>query len=273
MRRTSGIFLALFILLAAPAAYGADLMLGLTTWYTTWVTEVDTPGETGKTKSDYSLLYGPAAALSISDWTFSISFLYGTMDLSSTDQDRDNPNRYEHATTTFNRFESDVALSYRVFPWMRFFFGMKYYHTKSTEDQAFYTSGVLDETERDESIWRYYAPGAGVSFSIPITYVQGLYCSFNSSYSIIRGNIDETENRYNAGGVLQDSESNDWTVKGWSVNFAGSLSYYIQAANTAVILGYRYQYLDFELSTSQGNLNIVNKYYGVTLAAMYFIPL
>lgn len=271
MKRTSGIFLTLFILLATPAAYGADLMLGLTTWYTTWVSEV--PGDSGKHKSDYSLLYGPAAALSISDWTFSISFLYGTMKLSSTDPDSDDPNRYEHSTTTFNRFESDVALSYRVVPWMRFFFGMKYYRTKTTEDQTFYNSGVLDETGWDEGIWRYYAPGAGVSFSIPITFVQGLYCSFNSSYSIIRGDIDETEYRYDAGGALQDSESNDWTIRGWSVNFAGSLSYYIQVVNTAIILGYRYQYLDFDVSTSKGNLDIEHKYYGVTLAAMYFIPL
>ncbi len=262
----SAIFAAALLLMVSEV-HSAELMVGATSWYAAWDRELKSPSSTDPTEkvnADYSKFYGPIVSLGFYEkWNISGNFIYGKMSYESTEGDS---GRNEDRDT---RLDSDICLSYKVLPWLKVFAGGKYYRSKTVEDNYEYTSGSLTGTGYDKGKMTYYAPGGGVGITLPLVIIDGLYFSANMSYVIMRGKQEETETDYNLSGQVIRVKENEWDLNGWSVNPTTSLSYYIAPISTTIILGYRYQYLKYNLETSKGDLKVVDKFYGVTLSALY----
>ena len=278
--------LALLMMTQTTISFAADLMLGATSWYAKrdrlneLPSEYNMPDSNEKIKTDNSLFYGPAVGFSFfDDWTISGNFLYGKLKYDSTEVE--STGEYQKNESRDKRYESDLTLSYRVLSWLRAFAGLKYCYIKTTEDNYYYNaSGIpTGHPGYDEGKMKYYAPGLGVGVSFPVPVIEGLNISANTSYIILRGTHEEMELDYNTSGQIIKRKDIEWEIKGWSINSTASLSYYVKEISTSIILGYRYQYLKYDVVSQSGTsipgvkFVVTDKFYGITLSAMYFLSL
>jgi len=208
----------------------AEISAGATTWYSWW--DLKTSGGDGDQEMDPSLLYGPALSLKFSDnYNVTFVFLYGKFDMEQGE-----------GKDEITRYDSDLALNYRLGNYFKLFAGGKY--------MAY---------EMDEFSHRSIGPGAGISAVLPIG--GSFYLLGNISGLYLWGK--HKQDSYNGG-----SEDIDYNEYG--MNSSISLAYYITPASVTLSLGGRYQIFktDFE-SDDPNNKDMVHHFYGITAAATY----
>jgi len=227
---TPALLILLILTAFAPASLNAaDLSVGATAWYTAWDYEDD-----GSSSIEYSpsFLYGPVFALSMTErFSLSFVFLYGEFDMDIGSE-----------TMLIKRYDSDLALNYRITDYFKLFLGCKY---------AGFTWGT---DGRHQAI----GPGAGISAVIPVGWdffilgnVSGLYLWGEEG-----------------GGKATDSDA---SAREYGFNSNLSLAYYISGASTTISLGGRFQQLHIDYYKTEGEAfpDNTSRFYGVTLTAVY----
>ena len=219
------------LLILPVKARAADISVGATAWYTTWESELNMEDEI---EYDPDFLYGPVISAAFTkDLSLSLVFLYGNFDMTYKDsggnEDKDEIKRYD----------GDFALNYRISSWFKLFAGVKY----------------IRYTWSDDGKHEALGPGAGISSVIPVGGNFFLLGNFSGLY--LKG--DE-----------QSGDDFDYKLKEYGYNASVSLAYYIPEASTTLSLGGRYQYVKIEYDGSAAEpMNSKNKFYGLTLSAIY----
>ncbi len=177
MKRIAIVFL--IILAGMSSVSAADVSLGLTTWYAEWI--FDDENSDDKTEMDPVFLYGPVAAVKLSE-SLSLTglFLYGVFEMEQGDGE----------TGDVKRYDADIALNYNITRYVKFFGGVK--------TMAYTFSGGHHIST---------GPAAGVGATIPL--FDSVYFLFNISAMYTWGEHDDNDgttdmNEYgvNTGGSL-----------------------------------------------------------------------
>jgi len=218
-------FLATCISVIIPCkVYAVDITVGATTWYVWW----DVEQEEETLNLDPVFMYGPALAVKFNnDFNLTFVYLYGKF-------------HYEESgapKSEIKRYDSDLALNYKLNDYFKVFAGIKY--------MGFLLTNAYEETDSDA-----YGPGLGLSCTYPI--VNNLYALAYLSGFYLWGKEDDV--------------SDNVKHKDYGINSSLSIAYYIAPASTVVSLGGRYQYFKMKYDNSHRDNN---KFYGVTLTATY----
>lgn len=222
----------LIILLVIPgySLKAADMSVGATAWYTAWDFEWDSDEDVSY---DPNFLYGPVFSFSLSpDLNLSFVFLYGSFTQNI------EGSSYK---TDLKRYDSDLALNYRINKYFKFFGGVKYV--------AF--------TWADSGKHQAIGPGAGISSVYPLR--GNLYLLGNFSGMYLRGSED--------GGTGSEKDK----ANEYGFNTSISLAWYIPSAAVTISLGGRYQLIKIDYIDVSGDLpaDSISKFYGATVSAVY----
>ena len=211
------VFCCLFAAYGQNKAYAADIGVGATTWYTYWDPDFNP-----------SFLYGPTLSAKLNDdFNLTFLFLYGEFD------SKDSPR------CTYRRYDSDLAINYKIDEYLKIFLGIKYLGFSARND------------DRESSA---YGPGAGITATIPVA--DNLFILGNVAYMYLWSNEKRILFQPHFQMGLND----------YAINSSLSLAYYIARASTVISLGGRFQYLSTNFDSSYSTNN---KFYGVTLSATY----
>jgi hypothetical protein len=228
---TPALLILLILTAFAPSSLNAaDLSVGATAWYTAWDYEDDA---SDSPEYSPSFLYGPVFALSMTErFSLSFVFLYGEFDMDIVSE-----------TMPIKRYDSDLALNYRITDYFKLFLGCKY---------AGFTWGTDGKHQA-------IGPGAGISAVIPLG--GDLYLLGNASGLYLWGE-EESGDDFND----PDSKYNEF-----GINSSLSIAYYIVPASTTISIGRRYQY--FKTSYEKITDELTHHFYGITAAATYSFSL
>lgn len=207
----------------------ADISAGATCWYTQW--KYDWKGSV-PIDHDPDFLYGPVLTVGVTpDMNLSFVFLYGKFQ----------QNAYGAKYTDLNRYDSDLALNYKISPMLKLFAGAKFIGIKWSDGD-------------------HYAAGPGVGLSAVIPVAGNFFLLGNFSALYLYGSEDGTK------GIPYDTKA-----KEYGGNASISLAYYIPEASTTVSLGGRYQQIRVKYSDPLEDMveDSTNTFYGVTLTAVY----
>ena len=207
-------FLTISIGIIPYKAYSIDIAAGAATWYM-WSSE---GGDV-----DPGFLIGPAMSIKMNnDYNLTFVYLYGKF--TATDDDGENYKR--------KRYDSDLALNYRLNNYFKAFGGLKYFGYKSSSAR----------TEFDA-----YGPGFGLSCTYPI--IQNLFALGTLSGFVLWSTEDSAA-----------SGKDHYASYGLNSNL--SLAYYIAHESIAVSVGWRYQYFRYGLDGAE-------MFHGLTMMATY----
>ncbi len=200
----------LAILFIASTLYAADLGVGISAWYADWKMESKSLG-TSNLKP--ALFVGPTISYQFEDkWSITLIAL-ATL------------NKYEQKISTNNsiryrRYDVDCTLNYQISQYIKFFAGVKYLAFDFNSDN-------------DNGINHGVGPGAGIGFSFPI--VSNIYL-----LGIISGiygyGLETVENP-------PPGSPENRNFYSFGINSSLQLAYYLQAVETTITAGYRYQYI------------------------------
>jgi hypothetical protein len=249
-----------------PATGSAvEMSAGIYTWYAWWDFPEDKYCES---ELDPALLYGPALAVSFNqDFSLTFVFLYGQFDVKETDYS----GYYESGDSIdigyynyeMKRFDSDIALNYKLFNYFKVYLGAKYTnysYDMGASDNNFGVSLDVDHT--------VLGPGAGISITLPLG--NDFYFIGNAGGFYLWGKEEES--------YSMATKKLEYDCKDYGINTGISIAYYIVPASTTINLGVRYQYIkqwtDSYYSEEDGGKTIssdteTSKFYGVTLSATY----
>ena len=250
--------IAISILIIAPhKLHAVDITIGATTWFA-WVDQEYTKNlvSSSDTENTPAFLYGPAASVKFnSDFNLTFIFLYGQFKIEEkTPSYLINYNYY--------RYDSDLALNYRLNDYFKIFCGIKYmYFGNNVSKNASLGSGSAGFVYKFEH--EGLGPGAGISSTYPVLENLFLLTSLSGFYiwgEETKGFIDASYSKRSI-----KSDCNDY-----GINFNLSLAYYIAPASTTIILGGRYQYIktDYDKAYTYYT-NDSCTFYGATLTATY----
>ena len=232
----------LFIVCGQSKVYAFDITVGATTWYSWW--DLEQKGQSYNI--DPTFLYGPALSVRLNDdFNLTFVFLYGKFDMEESHWDNSTPPVKEFQKFKLKRYDSDLALNYRLNEYFKVFAGVKYIN------YSFATGGHMEHTG--------FGPGLGLSCAFPI--VDNLFLLGTlSGFYLWAEEEDDGKN----GRSSRDS-------KDYGINSNLSLAYYIAQASTTVSLGGRFQYMKIDKDKRNDNDsgNQTAKFYGVTLTATY----
>ena len=247
----------------------ADLSLGLTTWYSMWDQEITTDtGDTNNASPENTFMAGPILALKFFDkWNLGVQFYAGKM-TNKVSSVYDTV--YEKIDDKYLRYDSDFTLGYKAVPWFTIFAGYKFFGYNVDENRESFLSGALNETRDVDIKKKNHGLAIGAAFSFEV--YNGLYFLLNGSFMKIKGDVDIDEDNYDPSGVLKETEKIHADIDGWGVNCTPSFAYYFDSVSTTVSLGFRYQYQKTKMDTGEEYENYKDKFYGVTLSAIYNIP-
>lgn len=207
----------------------AEVSVGATTWYSWW--DMRTDGGSGSNDVDPTLLYGPALSVKFSDdYNLTFVFLYGKFDMQE-----------DNGTNEISRYDSDLALNYRLNSWLKIFAGGKYMAYEMTE---FYHRSI--------------GPGAGFSAVLPLG--GNFYLLGNISALYLWGKHKQNDFT----GVQQETDYVEY-----GMNSSLSFAYYISQASVTLSLGGRYQYFRTDFEPDPDNSDMDHQFYGITAAATY----
>ena len=226
-------FLLIFTAISIAAimsskVYATDITVGATTWYS-W-NDVTSEGDKSY-DPDPIFFYGPALAVKFNDdFNLTFVFLYGKFNMKVDDPAATPP----ESEVKMNRYDSDLALNYRLNDYFKIFAGVKYLG---------YRGSGMDRSG--------FGPGLGISYTYPIT--NDLFVLANlSGFHLWTDSNDEDENNK--------------TCYDYGINSNLSIAYYMADISTTISLGGRFQYVKQDYNTDQ---KITAKFYGVTLTATY----
>ena len=207
----------------------AEISAGATPWYSWW--DMKTSGSDGDKEMDPQFLYGPALSVKFSDdYNLTFVFLYGTFDM-----------KEDSGTNEISRYDSDLALNYRLGNYFKLFAGVKY--------MAY---------EMEDFSHRSIGPGAGISAVLPVG--GNFYLLGNVSGLYLWGKHKQD---YNG----ESEQETDYVEYG--MNSSISMAYYIAPASVTLSLGGRYQYFKTNFEPDPNNSDMDHHFYGITAAATY----
>lgn len=228
----------IFMSVMWPATGSAvEMSVGASTWYLWMKTEA----RDYETTTESTLMYGPALSAKFTDdFNLTFVFLYGKFkDITNSD----NVDTLDVVTYDMKRYDSDLALNYRLNSYFKLFIGGKYMGYDYKVDGA---SGTFKH--------RSYGPGAGISAVFPIS--GNFFLIGNAGFLYLWGKQIE----------FNDEQTQDYMERG--VNTSLSLAYYIEPASTTINLGGRYQYIRTKYEENTDCMD-ENHFYGITLSATY----
>lgn len=228
------IILAFLALISISVFHGranaAEISVGATTWYAWWDFDNTEDNQQDKTLGP-ELLYGPAMSVKFNDeFNLTFVFLYGKFEMEN-DESED-----------VKRYDSDLALNYRLNTYFKIFAGGKYMAYKTNTD--FEHIG--------------YGPGVGISAVLPL----------GSNFYVL-GNISGMY----LWGAEDSSDSKKQTYNEYGMNSGLSLAYYIVPASVTLSLGGRFQYFKTVMDSSENTTDMKHQFYGITAAATYSFSL
>lgn len=220
------VILTSLVLLVPAATQAADMSIGVTTWYAWW----DYDQADNNNEFDPALMYGPVLSLGFMDrWSISAVLLYGSFEDVNLHID-------------YERYDSDVALNYRISSYLKVFAGSKYLYV---------------DVDSGESFHHVISPSLGISLTVPLGQSLFLLGSLSGLYG-----WGKEEGSLPAG----DEFTSDLNEKGF--NSTLSLAWYIDSMSTTVSIGGRYQRAwttyDNELIS-----DATHSFYGLTFGAVY----
>ena len=207
-------FMAISIGIIPSKTYAVDIAIGPTTWYV-WSSE---GGDV-----DPGFLFGPALSVKLND-TYNLTFVYLYGKFTAT---KDDGTHYK-----IKRYDSDLALNYRLNNYFKVFGGLKYFGYKDTNAEVDFDG---------------YGPGLGLSFTYNI--VENLFALATLSGFALYS----TEESVNSG-------KDHYISCGY--NSTLGLAYYIARESVAVNIGWRSQYFVYDFDNTE-------MFYGLTIMATY----
>ncbi len=213
-------------------AGAAEISAGATTWYSWW--DFEQTDSDSSTEFDPTFLYGPAISIKFSEnYNLTFVFLYGKFDMNE---------KNTGGTDELSRYDSDLALNYRLNSYFKIFAGAKYMAYEMTDFKH-----------------RAIGPGAGISAVLPLG--NDFYILGNISGLYLWGEHQQEDQTY---GTQKDKYNE------YGINSSISLAYYIVPASVTLSLGGRYQFIksDFDSST-ESQSDLTHHFYGITASAIY----
>ncbi len=226
--------LTLFLVITGASispAYSLDISLGLTGWYSIWNMEEQDSNDGGMDLKP-AFLYGPLASFRFNNtWSLSTLFLYGKF-------------TPENSSDTSNliRYDSDTALNYNIFKFLKIFGGLKI---------------IGFRWDSDSGDGKHQSIGPGLGIGVTLHAIGNLYFLGNFSGLYAWGSHEDGQ------------DSIDMVEYGFNSNL--SLAYYITPASTTITAGFRYQrfWTDYANNDSGYTSDIKHDFYGFTLAVIY----
>ena len=254
-KHTLLIALSLFIILLFPVlSRSAEINIGGTVWYAWW----DAPWAR---KDDFSLepayLHGPVVSIKFTDYLgISSFFVFGNFDESSSeswgtyymDETTGYP-IYKIGNAKVQRYDSETALDFYLYKYIRLFLNCKYMAYKLKADftgtinvnhptlGSIYGGTWSSNTEEESQVLGY---GFGFGFKTPV--LKGFQLMFNASglYSPL-GNYERT---------VMDSDGSRLTYNVGISNYGAladaAVIYHPPLLQTYFSLGFRYQYVQYK---------------------------
>jgi hypothetical protein len=235
------LIVALFLIITGASispAYSLDISLGLSGWYSTWTMEETGDGDGGLDLKP-AILYGPVAAFRFhKELSLSTFFLYGKFTPENSDD-----------TGDLTRYDSDTALNYDLFKYLKIFGGFKFI--------GFRWKGSSGDG-------KHQSLGPALGLGITLHTIGNLYLLGNLSGFYGWGSHED--HREEDGSIYKNSA--DMDEYGFNSNI--SLAYYIAPASTTLTAGFRFQrFWTKYTSSEEQNRDMRHDFYGVTLTAIY----
>jgi len=222
------ILLSVSLISVSSIATASDFTAGVTAWYTNWSVE-DEDGSSGA-DVDPSILYGPALLLRLNEiYSITFVFLYGSFRF------------HDSESETIYRYDSDLAINYRLSEYFKIFAGAKYMRFEARG--KFYNHSL--------------GPALGLGVTIPV--LDNLFIIGNASGLYSWGEE-----------VNQDSSTDNTGVRFYGMNSSLMLSWYIPAASASLSIGGRYQpvvMIQEDRPSSEDETKF--QFYGLTATAVY----
>jgi hypothetical protein len=217
-------------------AYAIGVNVGVNTWYSQWKL---TPAN--NFKSDPALMYGPVLGVDLSKgWSLTSVLLTGNFKIPVPDG---------NDSRNYRRYDSDTALNYSLFKWLKLFGGVKYMRY----DGKMPDGNLLLPFEDGGFTHASIGPALGVGVTVPVA--ESLFALVNFSGMYLRGKEEQSGN-----------PTEKFIESGYNATL--SVAYYIASISTTLIAGVRYQYftMDFNSSTIPESQN---RFYGITASVVY----
>ncbi|MDH7552683.1 MAG: hypothetical protein QHH74_03410 [Spirochaetota bacterium] len=208
--RKNKISIMFLILFVASKIYAADLGVGISVWYADWKMESKT---LGTFNLEPALFVGPTISYQFEDkWSITLIAL---ATVNKYDQDIS-----ANDSVKYRRYDVDCTLNYQISRYIKCFAGIKYLAFDFNSDNY-------------NGINHGVGPGAGIGFSFPI--VSSIYL-----LGIVSGiygyGLEKTDNP-------PAGSPDNRNFYSFGINSSLQLAYYIQAIETTISAGYRYQYI------------------------------
>jgi hypothetical protein len=220
----------LSVLIFSKSILAADVSVGVSSWYSTWVMTPKDGGSQSKLTMGPELLIGPVVSVQLAkDWALASVVLVSTkynMPQSS-------------GSTKLTRTDSDTTLNYSINKYFKIFPGIKFMRFS-------FTNGYHQSA----------GPGFGCGLTLPI---------FDSLFFVANGSGSYLFGRHKGGG----SGDSTVGMREYGYNLTASLAYYIEEITTTVTLGYRYQFFHTQYTSTTNESDLDHVFRGFTASIVY----
>lgn len=234
-------------------AYSADYSVGAYTflawWQPAWSNQVD------NFKSDPLFMWGPNASVTFfDDFTLSLLYLTNTLKQANASFESGGTGSYGDFTlkldTKIDRADADLSLTYRINSFFRIFIGYKWMlysegggGSETEADITIIGSSSYTLTTIDTMFSDCSGPGAGISFTMPIT--DAFFLNLGTSLVVMETEIETyTFNEWGSGTIGADTSNGRYRAYG--NNSSAGLTYYNPGLSITAALGWRGQFLKYK---------------------------
>lgn len=288
------------ITLFSSAVYGVEYLVGAKAWYANWDSSLKDAGkevpwmgwqylETGS-----GWLYGPNAGIIFSERiNLSVSYLYGNMQSQfeasySATENGTNYDYYMVGKNEITRQDVDSALSFQMMSRLKLFLGFKY----QTVDMTMKQSGARwdpsapnnSEFQKVKMTFKQenYAPALGFGTSLPLNEMFAITANVSALYMRGEQRITHRSTYYMSGSFntpqSQPGFNATMDLEGYGINVDPAILMYLNDINLVIILGFRYQYVNYDGTWRTPPQNVDKKMdnmsetlYGAYLSILYKI--
>lgn len=265
-------------------ASDADTGLGLTGYYAFWKPAFDGAYTDGMDLQP-DFLWGPVITVSFLDnWTIGFVFLqnltsgfdgewgysgksYSGYDYSFKEEGK------------MKRGDIDLSLTYKINQYFKVFTGLKYYiygNSSGTTYQSYSYTGYAYSLSGSD-IWgtnEFSGFGCAAGFTVQYPFTDSFYITMNNSFIYFFKNYLywDYPKPPTASHDAYDMSENTWTEvetsgTAYGFNTQLSLSYFFSSADTALVIGGRFQFLKFDIKDINMKNDIV---YGPTISVVKY---
>lgn len=267
------------IVMTPHKAQAADWGVGLYTFYAWW--EPSFKDKFDNFEWDKSRLYGgPAISVTFAEnWTLA-TVMYFELDTKKLEYDYSGTGSSSGADYNIHiksnpcRWDLDISMTYKINQQFKVFTGFKANEIVTTADSEQYQDDEVTITSpftKSSGGWdmegvENYGPALGINFSIPVAENTALILSTSVFYTISEFSINEY---YESSPYVIEAKKLEYNYTGRGNNSTVTLSYFIEPMSTALSIGGRFQFFNYQEKGDSPSLS--NDYfYGITASAMFF---